>query len=140
MSATDKLYSSEAPGVTESGKATVGAVREWLTSIGDLATLEIRYSIEAVTATLVACLLLGAVLFSSLTLVLASIAVAVVQAGWAWLPALLLVIALNLLLALLLWWRIHNLIERVGMDTTRRALGLVKAVEDVDTAQPHRQT
>lgn len=61
---TDKLHSGVAPGVTESGRAAASAAREWHAIISNLATLEIRYSLQAMAETLVACLLLGAVLFS----------------------------------------------------------------------------
>lgn len=117
----------ESPSVTASTKHLARTIRDWLAGVTALATLEVRYSVEAVMGALLATLVLGAILFSSWCLVLATIAMAVVQMGWEWIPALLLINALNLLFAVFIWRRMHVLIERVGLDSTCRALGLSDA-------------
>lgn len=126
------------PGITESGKRVAGAVRDWLSGISDLATLEIRYSIESITTALVSSVVLGAVVFSSWCLILLTITIAIVQSGWGWIPALLLVLALNLLLAVFLWRGIRTLIARVGLDNTRNALGLDRDTRYDEPTQTHR--
>ncbi len=128
------------PGISESGKSMAGAVRDWLRGVSDLATLEIRYSIQSITAALVATLVLGAVMFASWCLVLLAIAVAILQAGWGWIPAVLFVLMLNLLFAVFLWHTIQTLISRVGMDGTRGALGLDKTAHYDEPAQTHPGT
>lgn len=124
-------------GITDSGKRVAGAVRDWLRGISDLATLEIRYSIESITTALVSTLVLGAVLFSSWCLILLTIAIAIVQSGWGWIPTLLLVLVLNLLLAIFLWRGIQTLIARVGLDNTCHALGLDKDARYDEPAETH---
>jgi hypothetical protein len=128
------------PGISESGKHMVGAVRDWLRGVSDLATLEIRYSIQSITAALVVTLVLGAVMFSSWCLVLLAITVAILQAGWGWIPAIFFVLMLNILFAVFLWHYIQTLIERVGMDATRGALGLDITARYDEPVQTHPNT
>lgn len=136
----DAANETNPEGITESGKRMAGAVGDWLRGVSELATLEIRYSIESITTALVSTLVLGAVLVSSWCVVLLTIAVAIVQSGWGWIPALLLVLVLNLLLAVFLWRGIKTLVARVGMDNTRNALGLDKNARYGKPAETHTST
>lgn len=122
-------------GVAGSGRVVAGAVRDWLTGVTQLATLEARYSLQSLQGALTAAVALGAMLFAGWCLVLAAVAAAVIEAGWSWITALLFVAALNLTATLFLWLRIRVLLERVGLDRTRRALGLDGAAAHVDAAQ-----
>lgn len=125
----------DSPGVVGSGRAVAGALRDWLTGVTGLATLEVRHSLQSLHGALTAALALGAVLFAGWCLILAAVAAAVIEAGWPWITALLFVTALNLAGALFLWLRVRTLLERVGLDRTRRALGLDGTFPHADAAQ-----
>jgi membrane protein implicated in regulation of membrane protease activity len=116
----------------------IAAIKLWLQGVTQLATLEIRYSLRSVTTAIITALILSAVLFSSWALLLAALAIVLVEAGWAWVWALLVVSCVNLVLALLLWVAMKSLVERVGLDATRNALGL--GIEGMRSHEEHSHT
>lgn len=116
-----------APGIAESGKNFASAAGDWISGITELITLEFRYSLRSAAAALIGALVLAAVLFSSWALVLATVAVILVELGYPWLGVLVLINVVNLGLALGIWMAIKRLMERVGLDATRHALGLDRA-------------
>lgn len=112
------------PGIAESGREIAYAARDWLKGITELATLELRYSMRSAVAALIGAALLAATLFSSWALILATLTVILIEAGLSWIPTLLLINAVNLSLSLGLWILMKRLIDRIGLDATRHAIGL----------------
>lgn len=112
------------PGIAESGRDVASAARDWLSGITELVTLELRYSLRSATAALIGAVVLAATLFSSWALVLVTLAAILVKTGISWISTLLVINAVSLVLSLGLWMVVKRLIERVGLDATRHAIGL----------------
>lgn len=115
------------PGIAESGKSFASAAGDWISGLTELITLELRYSLRSAAAALIGALVLAAVLFSSWALVLATVAVILLNMGYPWLGVLVLINVVNLALALSIWMTMKRLMERIGLDATRHALGLDRA-------------
>ena len=126
------------PGVAESGRNMAAATRDWLEGLTQLATLEVRYSLRSALSALIAAMLLCAALFAGWALVLVIVSLALTDAGMSWPWALVAVSVINLGLAVSLWFFVRRRITQIGLDATRRALGLNKETPAHErSTQPH---
>ena len=126
------------PGVAESGRNVAAATRDWVEGLTQLATLELRYSLRSALSALIAAMLMCATLFAGWALVLILVSLALTNAGMSWPWALVAVSVINVGLAVSLWFVVRRHITQIGLDATRRALGLNKEVPAHErSSQPH---
>lgn len=123
-------------GIADAGSHMAAGARDWLEALTQLATLEVRYSMRAGLAALVASLVLGAVLFSGWALILVIVSLALTSSGMSWLWALIVVGVVNLGLAVSLGFAVRRFITHIGLDATRRALGLNREREKATHDRP----
>lgn len=126
------------PGVAESGRNVAAATRDWLEGLTQLATLELRYSLRSALSALIAAMVLCAAVFAGWALLLVIVTLALTDAGMSWPLALVVVSVVNFGLAVSLWFVVQRHIRQIGLDATRRALGLNKATPGHERSpQPH---
>lgn len=127
------------PGAAESGRHMAAAARDFVDGVTQLATLELRYSLRSALGALIAALLLAAVAFAAWALLLVMLSLGLVGAGLSWFWSLVVVSVVNVGVAASLWIAAQRFIRQVGLDATRRALGLTKEA-GVDGRSPQSDT
>jgi hypothetical protein len=110
--------------LTEAVAGVFATTRQHLAQLLTLFTLEARYAGLMLGMTLALALIGALAAFSAWGLLLAAALSGLLALGWSWSLALSSLALANVLLALLSLWLMRRALTRIGLESTRRALGL----------------
>jgi hypothetical protein len=110
--------------LTEAVAGVFATTRQHLAQLLTLFTLEARYAGLMLGMTLALALIGALAAFSAWGLLLAAALSGLLALGWSWSLALGSLALANVLLALLSLWLMRRALTRIGLESTRRALGL----------------
>lgn len=108
----------------EAAAGVFATTRQHLAQLLTLLTLEARYAGLMLGMTLAMALIGALAAFSAWGLLLAAALTGLLALGWSWSLALSSLALANAMLALLSLWLMRRALTRIGLESTRRALGL----------------
>jgi len=115
---------NESPSLTEAAASLFEARRQQLCELLTLFTLEARYAGLMLAMTIAMAMLGALAAFSAWGLMQAAAVTWLLAAGWHWSWALATLALANSVLAVIALWLMRRSLARIGLDSTRRMLGL----------------
>ncbi len=108
----------------EAAAGVFATTRQHLAQLLTLLTLEVRYAGLMLGLTIAMALIGALAAFSAWGLLLAAALTGLLALGWSWSLALSSLALANATLALISLWLMRRALMRIGLESTRRALGL----------------